>query len=123
MNKQVYVEENFRFVEEMDSEYKCKVRIFTRKNGIGDIPQDLKSYIYSVYPIYSKGDIHWTKGNCDKGVFDAVLVIHSSKTCVDVYICGILRRPFTIEDQEEYEDYFVNDIDYRLTKSFDNHQK
>lgn len=123
MNKSKYVKENFQLLEEKESNYGCKVRIFNRKSGIGEIPEELKRYIYDVYPIYSQGDIHWSKGNCDMGIFDAALVIHSSLKCVDVYICGILRRPFTGEDQNEYEKYFTEDIEYRLTKVFDNHNK
>lgn len=123
MNKSKFVKENFHFVEEKESNYGCKVRIFNRNNGIGELPEKLKNFIYDVYPRHSMGDIHWTKGNCDKGIFDAVLVIHSSSKYVDVYVCGILRRPFTEEEKDEYEKYFTEDIEYRLTKVFDNHNK
>lgn len=123
MDKKKYVKENFRLLEEKDCSYGCKVRIFTRNNGIGEIPNKLKEFIYSQYPILSTGDIHWTKGNCDLGIFDEVSVIHATSKFVDVYICGILRRPFTIEEQDEYEKYFTEDIEYRLTKVFDNHNK
>lgn len=121
MDKSKFTKENFRLVEERkDCTYDCKVRIFTRNKGIGELPDRLKKYIYDVYPIYSTGDIHWVKGNCDKGSFDAVLVIHSTKDCVDVFVCGILRRPFTDEEANEYEKYFKEDINYRLTKIYDN---
>lgn len=123
MNKPNFVKANFHLVEEKECDYGCKVRIFNRNNGIGELPEKLKNYIYDVYPILSMGDIHWTNGNCDMGVFDAVLVIHSSLKYVDVYVCGILRRPFTGEEQNEYEKYFTEDIEYRLTKVFDNHNK
>lgn len=123
MNKRLFVKENFRFVEEKVCDYGCKVRIFTRNNGIGEIPQELKDYIYSMYPNRCLGDIPWTKGNCDMGVFDAVLVLNSSEKVVDVYVCGILRRPFVEEERLEYERYFTEDIDYRLERAFDNHYK
>lgn len=122
MNNKEYVKNNFfKLIEERNDNYGCVVRIFNRNEGIGKIPFDLIEYIFQVYPIYSRGDIHWVCGNCDKGVFDAVLVINSSKEVVNVYVCGILRRPFTKEAQKEYEKYFINDINYRLTTSFDNH--
>ena len=123
MNKRRYVKENFHLVEGRDCEYGCKIRIFNRNNGIGELPEELKKFIYDVYPRHSMGDIHWTKGNCDKGVFDAVLVIHSSPKYVDVYVCGILRRPFTQNDFDKYNLYFTADINYRLTNVFDNHNK
>lgn len=121
MNKRQFTKLNFHLLEERkDYTYDCKVRIFTRNEGIGEIPDSLKNYIYMVYPNYSRGDIPWAKGNCDKGIFDAALVIHSTRNCVDVFICGILRRPFTTEEANEYENYFKEDINYRLTKIYDN---
>lgn len=121
MNKRQFTKLNFHLLEERkDCTYDCKVRIFTRNEGIGEIPDSLKNYIYMVYPNYSRGDIPWVKDNCDKGIFDAALVIHSTRNCVDVFICGILRRPFTTEEANEYENYFKEDINYRLTKIYDN---
>ena len=121
MNKKNYVKENFSLLTEKESNYGCMIRVFNRNEGIGDIPSELIDYIYQSYAINSQGDIHWTKGNCDLGLFDAVMVINSSTKIVNVFICGILRRPFSDEDQKEYEKYFQNDINYRLTTSFDNH--
>ena len=122
MNKKEYVKNNFfQLGEKKNNNYNCIVKIFNRNEGIGKIPSELIEYIYQAYPICSQGDIHWRCGNCDNGKFDAVLVINSSKDVVNVYVCGILRRPFTKESQTEYEKYFINDINYRLTKSFDNH--
>ena len=96
MDKKEYVKNNFfKLIEERNDKYGCVVRIFNRNEGIGNIPSDLIEYIFQVYPIYSRGDIHWLCDNCDKGVFEAVLVINSSKEVVNVYVCGILRRPFT----------------------------
>lgn len=123
MNKKNYVEENFRLLEAKEGEYKSVVRIFTRNRGTGEIPEKLKSYIYNLYSAYVIGDIPWIKGNCDMGEFDAVLAIHPDKGLVDVYVCGILRRPFTDKECKEYEEYFHQDIEYRLTKAFDNHYK
>lgn len=123
MNKREYVKTNFSLLEEKMCNYGCVIRIFNRNEGIGDIPSELIDYIYQSYPIYSQGDITWNKGNCDNGTFDAVLVINSDKKSVNVYICGILRRPFSKEDQEEYEKYFIEDLNYRLTTTFDNSTK
>lgn len=122
MNKKEYVKNNFhKIAEEMSESYGCVVRVFNRNEGIGEIPSELIDYAFKVYPINSQGDIHWVCGNCDMGIFDAVLVINSSKDVVNVYVCGILRRPFSKEEQTEYENYFRNDINYRLTTSYDNH--
>lgn len=122
MNKQNYAKENFRLLEEKDVN-NCKVRIFTRIKGIGEIPDKLKDYIYNMYHLYIMGDIPWIRSNCDMGDFDAVLAIHPNKDSVDVYVCGILRRPFTDKEVKEYEKYFLEDIEYRLSKVFDNHFK
>lgn len=121
MNKKQFVAENFRLLEENNPAEGRRIRIFTRFSGIGEIPQALKDYIFDTYSTLFSDDSGWKRGNCDMGVFDAVLALHSSKKYIDVYVCGIIRRPFTDEESDQYELYFSGSLNYRLATTFDNH--
>ena len=116
-----YVKENFHLLEEKETVCGSMVRIFIPKKGMGKIPDSFKDYIYEYYSNDFVSNNRWTKGNCDMGIYDAVYVTHLSKTCVEVYICGIIRKPWTEEESNQYELYFTKSINYRLSTVFDNH--
>ena len=67
------------------------------------------------------GGPKWTGGNYDAGIFDALMVRCYQKNRMDVYICAILRRPFTEEEANRYETIFLEDLKYRMSHIYDNH--
>ena len=105
------------------------VTIHVPIDGMGEIPEQLKKYNYEKIAFeygHMNGNIHrdlWTGGNHDAGVYDALMVRHYHGTRVDIYVCAILRRPFTEDERDAYEKLFEHRLDVRLLRVFDNHFK
>lgn len=70
------------------------------------LPEELKDYVLSnSQGCYSDMSNHpsWDCGNPDYGRWDAFCVFRYLAGRTDVYVCSILRRPFTDDQQKFYE--------------------
>ena len=123
-----YRTEHFRLLKSVKKECGITVNIHVPKEGMGELPEQLVSYILDKDIEYQgvcndPEHIRWGGGNCDMGIFDALMAKHYTKKKVDVYVCAILRRPFDKEDSETYGQIFLKDLKFRMTHIFDNHVK
>lgn len=94
------------------------LRVFAHK-GMRELPEDLIEY-YEGRWWYSVGG--WHCGNPDFGKWDAFVVTQTTSSCRNVYVCGILVRPFTDDERREYEATFADKfgITKRLLAFYDN---
>ena len=70
-----------------------------------ELPEEMKEYVTGVsLGCYDdRGYPSWDCGNPDYGRWDAMVVFRYLSTRTDVYVCSILRRPFTEEQRKFYE--------------------
>lgn len=118
--------DNFTLLESRESKLGYTVNIFVPKEGMEEVPEDLvERYLNADYDYYDivhdPEGVRWSGGNHDMGVYDALVVKHFTRKAVDIYVCDILRRPFTEEEAAKYESIFMKGLRYRLTHIFDNH--
>lgn len=70
-----------------------------------ELPEEMKEYVTGVsLGCYDdRGYPSWDCGNPDYGRWDAFCVFRYLAGRTDVYVCSILRRPFTDDQQKFYE--------------------
>ena len=94
------------------------LRVFAHK-GMGNLPSKLVSH-YSDYWHYC--GTGWYRSNPDFGRYDVTAVVQRTAKCCNVYVCGILVRPFTEGERLKYESECLKfqGVTDRLMAFFDN---
>jgi hypothetical protein len=118
-----------RVVEERDNTCGSPhvLRVFAHK-GMGELPEELIAHFRSEMLIVNEFTRHWATGNPDYGTWDAYTVQHYHGQYYDVYVCGIIVRPWTEEEQDAYEAAYMSSdvrgggisISKRLQSFYDN---
>lgn len=79
-----------------------------RPKFMKDLPEELKEYVVDT-AVGGYDDMghrpSWTGHNPDYGRWDAFCAFRFLAHRTDVYVCSILRRPFTDDQQNFYEDH------------------
>ena len=75
-----------------------------RPKFMKELPKELRDYVKSDHGSYEElGRPSWDGHNPDYGRWDAFCVFRYLAGRTDVYVCSILRRPFTDDQQKFYE--------------------
>ncbi len=74
-----------------------------RPKFMRELPKELREYIDDRGSYEEVGHPCWDGGNADYGAWDAFCAFRYLSRRTDVYVCSILRRPFTDDQQKFYE--------------------
>ena len=120
MTRKQIIERDYEQRAELKKDF-YTVRLFAHKE-MGDIPiSDLLDCYELDYCSYSQMS-HWKMGNPDYGRWDAYTVLHKTKSYFDVYVCGILVRPFSEDEHKAYDEchFKAFPVTKRLLTFYDN---
>ena len=126
LNRKEFINQNYMLVHEVAGEDDIYPRISIYKAKVmQDLPTQLIDYLvnyHNICNVYLGKKTDW--GNCDWGVFDAFYTSYfyvkkGIITHVKIYVNAILRRPFTIEQQRNYEKIGTFDEPKRIYLIYD----
>lgn len=93
-----------------------------RPKTMKPLPEEMKEYVTSscIGSYFEAGSQQWCGHNPDYGVWDAMCVIKYHPDRTEVYVCSILRQPFTEGQSKFYGDNCCSIVEpYRIFAPWD----